>query len=84
MLCSLYLIHVENRWYASLGCWKDTESSAVSSLEGSDPLLKDSYITREKAIDTCAQVSRKHDFKGNKEDAKYITKLRSNQMRIQN
>ncbi|XP_015765053.1 PREDICTED: uncharacterized protein LOC107343965 [Acropora digitifera] len=53
----------ENRWYASLGCWKDTESSAVSPLEGSDPLLKDSYITREKAIDTCAQVSRKHDFK---------------------
>ncbi|XP_066025157.1 uncharacterized protein [Pocillopora verrucosa] len=52
-----------NRWYASLGCWKDTESFAVSPLEGADPLLTEPYLTRQKPIDTCAQVARKHDFK---------------------
>jgi len=52
-----------NRWYASLGCWKDTESLAVPSLEGSDPLLQDSYVTRKKPIDTCAEIARKHAYK---------------------
>ena len=53
-----------NRWYASLGCWKETESFAVASLEGSDPLLTEPYATRRKPIDTCAQVAKRHDFKG--------------------
>ena len=60
---SRYFI-LANRWYASLGCWKDTESSSVSSLEGSDSLLQGSYLKRDKPIDTCAQVARKHDYKG--------------------
>lgn len=53
-----------NRWYASLGCWKDTDSFAVASLEDSDPLLTDPYATRQKPIDTCAEVAKRHDFKG--------------------
>lgn len=58
------LCFTANRWYASLGCWKDTESFAVSPLEGADPLLTEPYLTRQKPIDTCAQVARKHDYKG--------------------
>ncbi|PFX33592.1 Tolloid-like protein 1 [Stylophora pistillata] len=52
-----------HRWYASLGCWKDTETFAVTPLEGADPLLTEPYLTRKKPIDTCAQVARKHDFR---------------------
>lgn len=58
------LCFTANRWYASLGCWRDTESFAVSPLEGADPLLTEPYLTRQKPIDTCAQVARKHDYKG--------------------
>ena len=57
-----------NRWYASLGCWKDTESFAVATLEGSDSLLEGPYATREKPIDTCAKVARKHEYKGKTRD----------------
>ena len=60
-----YYVFVANRWYASLGCWKDTDSFAVATLEGSDPLLKGSLAEREKPIDTCAQVAGKHNYKGN-------------------
>lgn len=63
---------VENRWYASLGCWKDTESFAVGTLEGSDALLQGLYVTREKPIDTCAQVARKHDYKGESMFSKFL------------
>ena len=58
------ILFAANRWYASLGCWKDTDSFAVASLEDSDPLLTDSYAMRQKPIDTCAQVAKRHDFKG--------------------
>lgn len=58
------ILFTANRWYASLGCWKDTDSFAVASLEDSDPLLTDPYATRQKPIDTCAQVAKRHDFKG--------------------
>lgn len=62
--CYIVILFTANRWYASLGCWKDTDSFAVDSLEGSDPLLTEPYTMRQKPIDTCAQVAKRHDFKG--------------------
>ncbi|XP_031554877.1 uncharacterized protein LOC116291804 isoform X2 [Actinia tenebrosa] len=49
--------------FASLGCWRDTESFAIPSLEGTDPRLSESYRLRAKPIDTCASVAFKHGYK---------------------
>lgn len=40
--------------YESKGCYKDQEARAISSLEGKDVLLSDSYTEREDAIQKCA------------------------------
>lgn len=81
----MYIILVAaNRWYASLGCWKETESFAVASLEGSDPLLTEPYVTRQKPIDTCAQVAKRHDFKGKTKLISHLSRDRGIEWIIQN
>ena len=44
--------------YQSLGCWKDTENSAVPTLEGKDARLKGSFSSRDYAIDLCYQSAK--------------------------
>ena len=58
MLCSKPLVRV------SRVPGKTGNRLQVPSLEGSDPLLQDSYVTRKKPIDTCAEIARKHEYKG--------------------
>ena len=42
-----------------LGCWKDTGNRAIPTIEGQDPLLKDSYQSRTNAKEKCLQATLK-------------------------
>ena len=41
----------------SLGCWADTSSRAIPSLEGKHALLKDSYKTRTEPYEKCLKAA---------------------------
>ena len=46
-------------FFSSLGCFRDDdENRAVPTIEGTHPLLKDSFLTRENAVEKCAEVTR--------------------------
>ena len=44
--------------YKALGCWKDTGSRAIPTLEGKDTRLKGGYTSRDYAIDLCYQSAK--------------------------
>ncbi|XP_077866013.1 uncharacterized protein LOC144353309 [Saccoglossus kowalevskii] len=48
--------------YKSLGCFRDTHNRAIPSLEGSDPRLDGYYLTREDALNKCANVASRRGF----------------------
>ena len=43
--------------YHTVGCYKDTSSRAIQSLEGTDPILDGSYGTRANPIAKCAAAA---------------------------
>ncbi|XP_078580859.1 uncharacterized protein LOC144864360 isoform X45 [Branchiostoma floridae x Branchiostoma japonicum] len=49
--------------YISIGCWRDSGSRAIPTLEGKDKLLDDSYTTRAGAIDKCYQVAKSRGYR---------------------
>ncbi|XP_035674439.1 uncharacterized protein LOC118414482 isoform X3 [Branchiostoma floridae] len=49
--------------YISLGCWRDSGSRAIPTLEGKDKLLDGSYTTRAGAIDKCYQVAKSRGYR---------------------
>ena len=54
-----------NILYKTLGCWREDDSlEKVVSLEGTDPVLVDSYKLRQNSVTRCATAARKRSFKG--------------------
>ena len=53
--------------YESLGCYKDNDEDegirAIPSMEGTDALLKDSYLQRNQAIQKCAVAALTRGYK---------------------
>ena len=48
--------------YKSIGCYRDTADRAIATLEGADPILDESYKSRQNAIEKCAVAARKRGF----------------------
>ena len=48
--------------YETVGCYKDISHHAISTLEGTDPILDGSYETRKNAIVKCAVAAMKKGF----------------------
>ncbi|KAI8522215.1 hypothetical protein Bbelb_019690 [Branchiostoma belcheri] len=48
--------------YTSLGCWRDTNTRAIPTLEGTDSLLDGDPQSRQHAIQKCYQVALSRDF----------------------
>ena len=40
--------------YETIGCYKDTGNRAIKTLEGTDPILDGSYLSRKNSIAKCA------------------------------
>ena len=49
--------------YQSVGCWKDTGSRAIATLEGKDNRLDGSYGLRINPIQKCHEVAKSRGFK---------------------
>ena len=52
-------LHTE---YTSLGCWTDTDTRAITTLEGMDPRLDGEYKTRTDPINKCFEVAKDLGF----------------------
>ncbi|XP_035700339.1 uncharacterized protein LOC118432826 [Branchiostoma floridae] len=52
----------ESREYISLGCWRDTRSRVIPTLEGSDARLDGSAGSRQNPIEKCYQVALSRGF----------------------
>ena len=48
--------------YETVGCYKDTYSRAIKTLEGTDPILDGWYGSRENAIEKCAVAAMKKGY----------------------
>ncbi|CAB4002275.1 Hypothetical predicted protein, partial [Paramuricea clavata] len=51
-----------NQGFRNSGCYKDTESRALPSLEGSDPDLTGFYKQRQEPITKCAAIARSRGY----------------------
>ncbi|XP_076807267.1 uncharacterized protein LOC143450551 [Clavelina lepadiformis] len=49
--------------YQSRGCWRDTSSRAIPTVEGSSPILDGAYQHRHNALEKCARVAEYRDYK---------------------
>ena len=49
--------------YEHLGCFKDTSSRAIPTLEGQDSILDGSYPARQNAFEKCYKAAVKRGFK---------------------
>ena len=49
--------------YVSVGCYKDTGSRAIPTLEGNDFILDGSYSSRTNAIAKCAVAAMKRGYR---------------------
>ena len=49
--------------YRSVGCWKDTATRAIPSLEGKDTKLDLSYTARKDAIRKCYEAAKQRGYK---------------------
>ena len=49
--------------YDSVGCYKDTSSRAIRTMEGTDPILDGSYSTRANPIAKCAAAAMRAGYK---------------------
>nr|XP_002732012.1 PREDICTED: uncharacterized protein LOC100374260 [Saccoglossus kowalevskii] len=54
-------IHIR-RGYSQVGCFKDTSTRAIATLEGTDDRLDGSYTTRTNPLQKCAAVAREQGF----------------------
>ena len=48
--------------YETVGCYKDTSNRAISTLEGTDPILDGSYGTRKDPIAKCAVAAMRKGY----------------------
>ena len=48
--------------YTSLGCYGDSQSRAIPTLEGKDPILDGDYTSRKNATAKCAIAARRKGF----------------------
>ncbi|XP_035682689.1 uncharacterized protein LOC118420093 [Branchiostoma floridae] len=56
--CNNHCAMFHTAWVRPLGCWTDRASRAIQPLEGTDPLLSDSYQSRQEPLQKCYSVSR--------------------------
>ena len=49
--------------YDSVGCYKDTSSRVIRTMEGTDPILDGSYSTRANPIAKCAVAAMRAGYK---------------------
>ena len=50
-------------YYKNVGCYKDTSSRAIPTLEGKDPILDGQYSSRKNPIAKCALAARKRGYR---------------------
>lgn len=48
--------------YQTIGCFKDSSSRAIPTIEGQDSILDGHYTTRKDAINKCYQAAKKIGF----------------------
>ena len=54
---------VHRLYYKNVGCYKDTSSRAIPTLEGKDLILDGQYSSRKNAIAKCALAARKRGYR---------------------
>ena len=59
MFCLNIIVFID---YKNVGCYKDTSSRAIPTLEGKDPILDGQYSSRKNPIAKCALAARKKGY----------------------
>ena len=59
----LKLLGIANPLYTSVGCFKDTGTRAIQTLEGKDKRLDGSYGSRKDAIEKCYAAAKEKGYK---------------------
>ena len=60
MFCLNIIVFID---YKNVGCYKDTSSRAIPTLEGKDPILDGQYQSRKNPIAKCALAARKKGYR---------------------